>query len=72
MQHEWAGPGKVDIELRQLKDANICYAFEVMGPAAAVYLERHYTGFDDRLALHLERACECQRSTRREATSHHG
>src|ERR1700757_1303065 len=61
MQHEWAGPGKVDIPLAKLQDQNICYAFEAMGDGAAVYLERHYTGLDDRLRRHLDHECElCQ------------
>jgi hypothetical protein len=49
MQHEFAGPGKVDIALSELTDENIEYAFEVLGLVAAVYLESHYTGTDRRV-----------------------
>ena len=62
MQHEWAGPGKVDVALSQLTDDNFCFAFEVMGAAAMVYLERFYVGADLRLAAHVEGRCDlCRR-----------
>lgn len=60
-QHEFGGPGKVDVPKRRLTAGNVCYAYEVMGLAASVYLERHYTGLDYRVALHEDEACpRCQ------------
>lgn len=58
MQHEWAGPGKVDIALTDLPEDAICYVFETMGDGpASVYLMRHYTGSDPRVDAHINGEC---------------
>ncbi len=64
MSSEWAGASAVKIAVADLKDDNICYAFEVLG-ATVVQLERTYGDFeaDERWARHLTEGCElCQRT----------
>lgn len=41
-----------------LSDENMDYAFEVLGAFAYDYLKRRYSGHDDRLDDHLQRASE--------------
>lgn len=41
------------VELKQLRDENVEFAFELMGTAAYVYLGRMYSGFDPRVELAL-------------------
>lgn len=53
--HEFGGPGKVDVALAALSDEAIAFAFEALGAAASVFLERHYVGHDPRIGVHLER-----------------
>lgn len=61
MQHEFGGPGKVEIPLVKLPDHAICYAYGLMGIGASVYLERHYIGPDARIFTHNDEACPiCQ------------
>ena len=62
MQFEWAGPGKIQVETRQLTQDNICYIFAIMAGAGVDYLQREYTGADDRWWLHAAGECTaCQR-----------
>jgi hypothetical protein len=59
MQHE-GGPTKL-VTTKHLTQTNICYVFEVWGPAAEGWLERYYSGADDRLNLHHDEECpHCQ------------
>lgn len=41
------------VHVRQLTDANIEFAFEVLGAGAHFYLRRHYAGYDPRVELAL-------------------
>lgn len=53
--------GKLVIETKRLKDQNICFIWEVLGPAGINYLDRNYTGVDHRFTIHEEGGCRiCQ------------
>lgn len=41
------------VPMKCLRDENIAFAFEVMGPGAHFYLRRRYTGYDPRVELAL-------------------
>jgi hypothetical protein len=45
---------RIEIECRMLKDCNIVYAFEVMGPAALDYLRQEYTDVDTDPRIELQ------------------
>lgn len=62
MQFEWAGPGKILVLQKHLKDVHFCYVWEVMNAAGTNMLERQYGGADDpRWQQHVEGLClECQ------------
>jgi 5-methylcytosine-specific restriction endonuclease McrA len=49
------------INTKLLKDQNICFIWEVLGPAGRNLLERDYTGTERRYTLHEENGCPlCQ------------
>ena len=49
------------INTKLLKDQNICFIYEVLGPAGRNLLEREYTGADRRWNQHQEGHCHlCQ------------
>lgn len=52
-QHTNAFDADHIVRIRQLKDVNIEYAFEVLGAGAHFYLRRHYAGYDPRIELAL-------------------
>jgi hypothetical protein len=52
------------VPMTALKDDNIAFAFEVMGASAKEYLERLYTGTDERVQRAFE-VCEAERLLRR-------
>lgn len=54
--HELHHTASKRIELRFLRDENIAYAFELLGPAAYDYFKRHYAGWDPRVELALAEA----------------
>lgn len=59
MQFEWGGPGKVQLPLHCLTENNICYLYEVLGPAI-VTLERKYGSFEHEPRWHKHRMGECE------------
>lgn len=61
MQFEWAGPGKVLVLQKHLRQSHFCYIWSVMRMAGVNLLERKYGGADDpRWAKHMEGDCACQ------------
>lgn len=62
MQFEWAGPGKIQLVITDLTQSNLCYVWEIMGPAGQDFLDREYAGHDDeRWTCHIREECEeCQ------------
>ena len=68
MSFEWAGPGKIAINVFHLTDQNICYVYETLGPAVSM-IERKYGGsfgLDPRWQKHRMGECELCQSHRPE------
>lgn len=59
--HHRIEKGGERLPTERLSQVNICYLWDVLGPAAVNELDRHYTGVERRFTLHQEGRCpHCQ------------